>query len=35
MPDDTLFGRMMEAVLTHDMTEEEFVEHLDHYVVEL
>ena len=35
MPDDTLLGRMMEAVLTRDMTEEEFVEHLDHYVIEL
>ncbi len=35
MPDDTLLGRMIEAVLTDDMTEDELAEHLFGYVEEL
>lgn len=34
MPDDTLLGRMIEAVLTHEMSEEELADHIDHYVVQ-
>lgn len=32
MPDDTLLGRMIEAVLTYDMTEEELAGHISGYV---
>ena len=35
MPDDTLLGRMLEAVLTYDMTEDEFASHLDGYIFEI
>ena len=34
MPDDTLLGRMLEAVITYDMTEDEFADHLFGYVQE-
>jgi len=34
MPDDTLLGRMLEAVITYDMTEEEFADHIIAYVVD-
>jgi len=32
MPDDTLLGPMLEAVLTRDMTEDEFADHIVDYV---
>lgn len=34
MNDDTLLGRMLEAVLTDDMTEDEFGDHIFGYIVE-
>lgn len=34
MPDDTSLGRMIEAVIEHDMTEDQMAEHLDHYIYE-
>ncbi|WP_420140592.1 type II toxin-antitoxin system death-on-curing family toxin [Sphingomonas sp.] len=35
MPDDTLLGRMLEAVITYDMTEEEFADHIIDYIGEI
>ncbi|HMI20099.1 MAG TPA: type II toxin-antitoxin system death-on-curing family toxin [Sphingomonas sp.] len=35
MPDDTLLGRMLEAVLCDDMTEEEFADHIIDNIAEL
>jgi death-on-curing protein len=35
MPDDTLLGRMIEAVLTNDMTENELADHIADYVNEM
>lgn len=35
MPDDTLLGRMLEAVLCEDMTEEEFADHIIDSIVDL
>lgn len=35
MTDDTLLGRMLEAVITYDMTEDEFADHLIVYIAEL
>lgn len=34
MPDDTLLGRMLEAVITYDMTEDEFAGHIIDHVVD-
>ena len=35
MNDDTLFGRMIEACITEDMTEQQMAEDLDAFVFDL